>query len=222
MIQHLEPNIRNRHRHCDGYAALVLSGSYEEVGDTGRWSIEAGDIVYHRPYEAHANLIHTACTVMNIPVPAFVRLPPVFRVACSEDLIKFANHGWPAFSELLNPHEVKLSKTVNWCDRLAQDLQAKPVRLRYWSTENGLRIETLSRRFKQVYGVTPARYRFEAQTRFALELIAHHAGTLAETALRAGFSDQAHMSRAIKTLTGYSPTSWRKVNFVQDSLSRDA
>lgn len=219
MMQQIEPSFHERHRHRSGYAALVLSGKYEEVGDTGRWSIEEGDVVYHRPFEAHANRILTSCKVVNILIPPFVRLPSVFRVVQSEDLIKFANLGWPELSELLIPHETKTSFIFDWCDRLAEDLQKQPIRLNHWAEDNGLRSETLSRQFKKVYGVSPARYRFSAQTRLALDLITHRVGTLAEIAFQSGFADQAHMSRAVKMLTGYSPAAWQKINSVQESGS---
>lgn len=217
MLQNIEPSVHVRHRHRNGYAALVLSGKYEEVGDTGRWRIDEGDVVYHRPFEAHANRILTSCKVMNIPVPAFVRLPSVFRITQIEDLIKFANLGWPQVSELLIPDETKTSIIVDWCDRLAKDLQSNPVRLKHWAKKNGIRTETLSRRFKQRYGVSPAHYRIEAQTRLALDLISHDSGKLVEIALASGFSDQAHMSRAVKVLTGYTPVEWQRVNSIQDS-----
>lgn len=217
MLQHIEPCVRKRHRHRDGYAALVLSGKYEETGDTGRWEVAEGDVVYHRPFEAHANLIPTACTVINIPAPPFVRLPPVFRVACSDDLHRLAKAGSPEASDLLIPNEIRQPKIADWCDRLAMDLQNQPIRLRNWSSENGLRVETLSRRFKRIYGVSPARYRIEAQTRLALDLIINHVATLTEIAVTVGFADQAHMSRAVKTLTGRSPAAWRTVKSVQDS-----
>ena len=219
MMQKIEPSVRERHRHRDGYAALVLSGEYEELGDTGRWRIEEGDIVYHRPFEAHANHILTSCRVINIPIPAFVRLPSVFRVVQIEDLIKFADLGWSELSELLVPHESRKSLILDWCDRLAQDLRNHPVRLNHWAEKNGVRSETLSRRFKQIYGVSPARYRGSAQTRLALDLITQRAGSLAEIALASGFCDQAHMSRAVKSLTGYSPAAWQKVNSIQDNDS---
>ena len=219
MMQHLDPSVRHRHRHRGGYAALILSGNYREIGDTGHWKVEEGDIIYHRPFESHANEILTACTVVNIPVPPFIRLPSVFRIACSEDLLKAANQGWPGISELLVPHEVKQPRIEDWCDRLAVDLQEKPIRLRNWCAENGVRFETLSRRFKRIYGVLPSKYRIEAQTRHALDLIFGHSGCLTEIALMAGFSDHAHMSRAVKSLTGKSPAVWRNVKSIQEISS---
>ncbi|MEM1174448.1 MAG: AraC family transcriptional regulator [Pseudomonadota bacterium] len=222
MIQNLEPGARARHRHTDGYLALVLSGRYDEVGDTGRLSVEPGDVVYHRRCEAHANQIQASCTVLNIPAPGSVDLPPHFRIACPDDLIKVAKLAWSDVSEVLIPLETRPARIVDWCDHLALELQNRPIRLQQWARDNGIRSESVSRRFKQVYGVSPARYRLEAQTRLALDMLVKQTGSLADIALKARFSDQAHMSRAVKTLTGKPPAVWRRVNSVQDARSRTA
>jgi len=44
-----------RHVHAGSYAALVLSGRYEEAGDHGRFQVQVGDVVFHGRFEAHLN-----------------------------------------------------------------------------------------------------------------------------------------------------------------------
>ena len=45
--------VLSRHRHEASYAALVISGGYEEAGDRGRQRARAGDVVIHGAFEAH-------------------------------------------------------------------------------------------------------------------------------------------------------------------------
>src|SRR3569833_524246 len=44
-----------RHRHAGGYVTLILAGGYEEAGDAGRFRAGPGDVLVHRPFEAHLN-----------------------------------------------------------------------------------------------------------------------------------------------------------------------
>jgi transcriptional regulator GlxA family with amidase domain len=53
----------------------------------------------------------------------------------------------------------------------------------------------------------------------ALEHLKATDDSIVEVAASTGFADQAHLTRAITTLTGRSPGKWRAwVKFVQDAL----
>ena len=203
--QQLVPGQRGRHRHDIGYVALVLSGTYEEVGDTGRWLGGAGDLVYHNAYEAHRNLISSECSIVNIEVPSHLPLPPVFRVREPERLLAAASSNHAIIGSHLIPTETKRPVVMDWPDLLARDLRNQPQSLGKWAEQHSLKPETISRGFRKAYGITPAKYRREAQARKALRMIAKADGTIADIAARAGFSDQAHMSRTLVELTGYPP-----------------
>ncbi|MEP2101634.1 MAG: AraC family transcriptional regulator [Parasphingorhabdus sp.] len=217
-MQHqlLEKGAEPRHRHTIGYAALVLSGTYEEIGDTGRWQVEAGDIVYHSPLEAHANRISSSCSIINIPVPGYLALPPVFQVKHPDDLLKAVTSCEEELTAILIPHRVKQPLIQDWTDMLARDLLESPTHLARWADRAGIRPETVSRGFSKSYDTTPARYRREAQTRHALREIICSYCSLADIAYRTGFSDQAHLTRSVVALTGTTPREWRKVKTVQD------
>jgi hypothetical protein len=43
MWQSIRASALGRHVHEEAYAALVLSGGYEEAGDHGRFQVKAGD-----------------------------------------------------------------------------------------------------------------------------------------------------------------------------------
>ncbi|QTD54935.1 helix-turn-helix transcriptional regulator [Parasphingorhabdus cellanae] len=218
--QLLEKGPQPRHRHSTGYAAFILSGTYEELGDTGRWQAEAGDIVYHHQLEAHANRVSSSCSIINIPVPGYLALPPMFQVEHPDDLLKalllksLVNCDEDIMA-ILAPHQVKQPVIGDWPDMLARDLLEAPTHLTRWANQAGIRPETVTRGFFKAYGTTPARYRREAQTRRALREIICSDCALADIAYRTGFADQAHLTRSVVGLTGTTPRAWRKVKTVQ-------
>src|SRR5262245_23971248 len=75
-----------RHTHTVAYAALVLSGGYEEAGDQGRFRVRAGDVVFHDPFEAHLNRFSPAgAAMLNL------RLPPGLHWAPAPGLGRIAD-----------------------------------------------------------------------------------------------------------------------------------
>lgn len=69
---------------------------------------------------------------------------------------------------------------------------------------------TLTRQFHKVYGTSP--YRYLTMRRLDRVRAEISAGSgLAEAALNAGFSDQAHMTRRFKAIFGIAPGRWRRM-----------
>ncbi len=47
-VETLEPGlVLPRHRHANGYATVVLAGSFEEAGFAGRFAAKPGDVLLH-------------------------------------------------------------------------------------------------------------------------------------------------------------------------------
>jgi AraC-like DNA-binding protein len=107
---------------------------------------------------------------------------------------------------------IQLVKTPlqHWTGRLASALRSTPsLSLSGWAGEMGVRPEALSRGFHREFGVSPKQFRLEARARRAWLEILRSPQTLTTIAQDFGFSDLAHLSRSVRSLTGYPPSAWR-------------
>ena len=80
----------SRHAHKRAYAALVLSGCYEEAGDSGRHRMQAGNVLLHEAFEAHLDRISTlGAVVLNVPLPAqYAFRPGIGRVEDPDAIVR--------------------------------------------------------------------------------------------------------------------------------------
>jgi AraC-like DNA-binding protein len=206
-----------RHRHTDGYAALVLAGGYIEAGDHGRIRMQPGQVVIHGAYEAHQDHFSSVGSiVLNIPliedldaVTGIVADPDAIARLAERDIVGAA----ALLKDTIRPLQAQLA---DWPDRLAAALAAKPeLSIEDWAASMGLAPQSVSRGFRQAYGVSPKRYRMEQRTLRAIRDLNTWPGTLAGLAAKFGFSDQAHLTRTMVALTGLAPNRLR-VKSVQE------
>jgi AraC-like DNA-binding protein len=203
-----------RHRHNHGYVSLILSGGYEETGDRGRFHVEAGDVLLHSAFDAHLNRFAARdAAILNLELPwdyepagSLARIP-------DPDFIANAAVRDPreAVSILLEDLELVRHESGDWPELLAFDLARDPsLSLGHWATAHRLAAATLSRGFHRVFGLSPASFRAEIRAREAWRRIMAGASRLADLAQELGFSDQAHMSRAVRAITGRPPGQWNR------------
>lgn len=208
-----------RHRHIDGYAAVVLAGGYVEAGDRGRIRVQPGHVVVHGAYEAHQDhFASVGALVLNIPLDG--QLAAITGLVADADAIaRLAERDIQSAAALLKetvrPIDAQLT---DWPDRLAAALASqRDFSIEHWANEMGLAPQSISRGFRQAYGVSPKRYRLEQRALRAIRNLRTWSGTLAGLAAELGFSDQAHLTRAVVALTG-SPPNRLKVKSVQEEI----
>jgi AraC-like DNA-binding protein len=200
-----------RHRHLQRYAAIVLSGGYVEAGDAGRMRVRAGDVLVHDEHEAHRNEFSRAgAVVLNLPV-CTGDLPRMAHCHDVDLLVRVAERDPREAGVALSTVITSTSTCLDdWPDLLARQMLADPdLRLRRWAADHGLAPQSVSRGFKLAYGVSPQRFRLEARARRALRHLRASGGTLAALAADHGFSDHAHLSRTVASMTGLTPTALR-------------
>jgi len=204
-----------RHRHDRAYAALVLAGSYEESGSRGRFRVSPGDILFHAAFDAHLDHFRSGgAQILNLLVEEFSPGLSIGHITDPDIVVRAAERDADEAVAQLRAQLRPIQRVhYDWQDVLAVDLLEDPCfSLDLWARNHDLAPATVSRGFRKVFGVTPAEFRLETRTHRALTMIAANEAPLAGIAAIAGFADQAHMSRAIRLLTGATPGYWRRSN----------
>jgi AraC-like DNA-binding protein len=196
-----------RHRHVEGYVAVVLDGGYQEAGDDGRFAAAAGTVMVHCAYAAHQDRFGSrGARVLNLPlVPSLV--PGTGRIADADAVARLAERDPLAAAQLVGECFVPgAPRLEDWPDLLAAALRRDDgLVLADWADRMRLDRASVSRGFARAYGVSPKRFRLELRTRRALLALAGWRGTLAALAAEHGFADQAHLTRSIGQIAGAPP-----------------
>ncbi|MGZ6038728.1 MAG: hypothetical protein ACXWKR_08660, partial [Phenylobacterium sp.] len=163
-----------RHPHAHGFAALVLRGGYVEAGDTGRHRMEAGDVLLHQAWESHLDRFDArGAEVLVLAIDDRDAAPVTGRVADPDAIARLADRDRDEAARQLRAALAPRATTQgDWPDLLAQALRADPtLPLTPWARERGLHLGSLSRGFRQVFGVTPVAYRLVQRTRRAMAAV---------------------------------------------------
>ena len=129
MWQTIRSSVLSRHSHEEAYAALVLSGAYEEAGDQGRFQVKAGDVVLHDRFEAHLDRFSpSGAVVLNLRLPAHHSFTPGFaKIADLELLVRTAEISEARAADLLlEMVERRTPAYADWPDELAAILIRNP------------------------------------------------------------------------------------------------
>lgn len=210
--QTISSSLIGRHSHRDPYVSIVLSGGYEEAGDHGRFLVSEGDVILHDEFEAHLNRIPRCdAIVLNLPLDgARAFIPGVAKISNPDLVVRISERDKQEAVALLFEAIVSRPKQLgDWPDNLVQAMQRNPdLRIQDWASRAGIRPWTVTRGFRQVFGITPEAFRLRCRARLAWKLLGTEQ-SLAIIASSCGFFDQAHMSRSVKALTGQTPKQGR-------------
>jgi AraC-like DNA-binding protein len=213
MWQSIRDSALGRHVHEEAYAALVLSGGYEEAGDRGRFQVKAGDAVFHGQFEAHLDrFFETGAVVLNLRLPVGRSyVPGIAKVADPDSVVRVAERSCRDAVDLLFSIAMsQMTQPADWPDELAAALMQNPsLKLSQWGEKNGIAPWTLSRGFALVFGLSPEAFRARTRAHHALKAIHDTQVPLASIAAELGFADQSHMTRNVKQLTGMGSRAWR-------------
>lgn len=202
-----------RHRHAEGYVAVVLDGGFEEAGDDGRFTARPGTVVVHGLYEAHQDRFEArGARVLNLPAIPGLR-PGAGSVADPDAVARLAERDPLAASIVVREgFRADAAHATDWPDLLAEALRTNPdLAVTGWALTMQLDPASVSRGFARAYGVSPKRFRLEARARRAVLALSGWRGTLATFAADHGFADQAHLNRAVLALTGQTPGKVRSI-----------
>lgn len=206
-----------RHRHLQPYAIVLIRGRFDQVGYAGRVRVHAGDLLIQPTLDAHANRMPGGggATLLRLPWADIDGLGGVFELPDPDAVVRAAER---------DVRDAAAAARAQWAqgpaprraandlpDRLATEIvDGRVGSLGSWAAALGVARETVSRAFSSAFGVSARRFRAELRARAAWLRIVRTRDRLAEIAATGGFSDQAHMTRAIRELTGASPAAWRR------------
>lgn len=213
-IRHCAREQIRRHRHDDGFLAIVLEGRYIEAGDTGQHGVGPGDVIFHRRWENHLNEVGpSGSSVLVLPIDSGWAGGVRGVVADPEAIAKLAERDTRAALDLVRQTIVDRAVVdLDWPALLATRLRRHlDTDLKAWAHEMGLHPGSLSRGFRQAFGTTPAAYRLAQKTRRALALIEDRSLKLTTVAANSGFADQPHMVRSVREATGRIPSALRRL-----------
>src|ERR1700690_2957237 len=213
MWQSIHASALGRHVHEEAYAALVLSGGYEEAGDHGRFQVNAGNVVFHEQFEAHLDRFsETGAVVLNLRLPiGCAYTPGIARGSDADSVARVAERSRrDAIDLLFSASMSEMPRPADWPDELAEALMRNPsLKLSQWREKNGIAPWAVSRGFALVFGISPEAFRARTRARHALKFIRDTRAPLTSIAIELGFADQSHMTRSVKQFTGIGPQAWR-------------
>src|SRR5260370_18812210 len=125
MWQTIRASALGRHNHVKAYAALVLSGGYEEARDHGRFRVKAGDVIFHEPFEAHLDRFsETGAVVLNLRLPLGRYYEPgIASVADPDAIVRLAERSCSDAVDVLFSCAIsRKSQPADWPDELVAAL----------------------------------------------------------------------------------------------------
>jgi AraC-like DNA-binding protein len=130
---------------------------------------KASAMQLHHAWEGHVAWVDRhGAEVLVLDIVAADAVGPAGRIGDPDSVVCLAERDLRAAAHLmlerLKPKPARLS---DWPDLLAQALMADPqLCLGDWASRRGLHLGSVSRGFRQVFGVAPVAYRLIQRTRF--------------------------------------------------------
>lgn len=203
-----------RHRHLHAYAILLVDGEFDQVSYAGRIRVRPGELIVQPTLDAHANRMPggKGARIVRLPWHDVDDLGGVYPVRDVDAIVRAAERDAHAAWQLARGSRGAPRRPANDLpDALAAALAGGAVpQLAAWAAGRARARETVAREFTQAFGIPARQFRAELRTRAAWLQVVRTSDSLAAIAAATGFADQAHMTRAIRALTGQPPAAWRR------------
>ena len=187
-----------RHAHERAFFCLTLDGAYtERTLRTGETAYAPWTAVFHPAGEIHTTRMGSrGGRVLNVEVD-----PDRLDEALGTELVATVTRA--AYRDARPPRWL-----ARVAERLADDGPAPSVR--ELAREAGVHPVHVARAFRRFHGVPPGTWRRRLRVRRACALLCSRGVSIAEAAAVAGFSDQSHLTRALKSVLGETPGAFRR------------
>ncbi|HTD06290.1 AraC family transcriptional regulator [Undibacterium sp.] len=226
------------HQHDAPYLCIVLGGSYRETTTSRATEASAGALLGHPAGDRHENqfsaqggrclnltpagawqdntlwadwLHEYTHSKLSLQADTFMRLQREIRQADSMQPLAVAA---ALFDLLASAQRQTLAQATapSWLKRVLDKLEASLSHthsLLELASDAGVHPAHLARAFRRWRGESIGCFVRRRRLENALHQLARGSEPLSALALSAGFSDQAHLSRAVKQATGQTPGAYR-------------
>ena len=224
-VHYVAGESQGRHGHDESQISIVLRGTMREDTCGVAYRGGVGDIVIKPAGLMHANVFDATRIICIDADPARVEVP----------FDRYAWHRTPAASamgmrvarkflggsaeiddidDLLGaiPSAVTANRVIaTRAARVLDESFVQPPSVEQLAADVGVHRVYLARVFRTQWQCSPREYIQHLRVRAAAHALASTTRALAEIALEAGFSDQAHMSRLFLRRMGVTPAAFRRL-----------
>ena len=223
------------HAHAAGQICFVLEGEYRERSGPACYSFHPGTLLFHTPGERHSNAVSPESEVLTLLISNdperwlhFGRRRPL-----SADSI-LTECACEIRREMRKDDEAAWTALEAWAmlclSLVARQAQAPPVAEPAWlrgavsviethatealslaqvASEVGVHRATLAAAFRRFRQMSVGESIRQQRVRRVMHALVSTKAPLCEIAIEHGFSDQAHMGRVFRRVTGVAPGAYR-------------
>ncbi|HYL27156.1 MAG TPA: AraC family transcriptional regulator [Candidatus Nitrosotalea sp.] len=240
-VRHSAAKSVDEHQHDASYFSLLLEGAYEERGDGFDLRYEPYTLVFHAARTPHQDRMLGPCRFFAVdllprweaviaelggarahvfelaggdPVWLVLRLYREFlaRADAAESAVEALIYELCAHVAARSPEDSLEPAWLAQADVAVRDRFREPLDLRGLAATIGVHPTHLCRAFRRFRGHTISDAVIGARVQYVARKLADCDEPLAEIAADAGFTDQSHMTRTFKRVTGSPPGDHRRVS----------
>ena len=223
LVYYPAGTVHRRHEHHAAQATFLLTGGFEEQADGGDGE-PTGQVHGFKPAGARhsCRFGRDGALILSVnyrrgiePALGFSRFAPSGEEMARVTRLLFEGCVDPrdAVDDLLGaigPGPAITSDAPRWLRLVAEQFADEPlVEVGAVASSHGIHRVQLSRAFQRHLGVSPSRYRLHCKAARAVRLMLEEGEAPSMAAVGAGFADQAHLTRTVRTLSGMGPARLR-------------
>jgi len=248
-VRHTTAKAVAPHQHQAPYFSLLLEGAYEERGDGFDLRYEPYTLVFHAASTTHEDRMLGPCRFFAVDLMApwetiiaelgGVRAhvfelsggDPVWLVLrLYREFLARADDAMPAVEALVyelcahvadrSADELHEPGWLSTADTVVRERFRSPLDLASLASSIGVHPTHLCRAFRRFRGCTISDAIIGARLQYVARRLTDSDDGLADIAADAGFTDQSHMTKTFKRVTGYPPGEHRLSFFLQTRTLR--
>jgi AraC family transcriptional regulator len=238
-VRHAVAKSVAEHQHDAPYFALLLEGAYEEHGAGFELRYEPYTLVFHSAGTLHEDRMLEACRFFAVdllpkwetviaelggarahvfeldggdPIWLVLRLHREFlaRTDAAESTVEALVYELCAHVAKRSADDVHEPAWLAKADAAVREQFYQTLDLRALAVDVGVHPTHLCRTFRRFRGHTISDALLGARVQYVARRLTGSNAPIAEIAAEAGFTDQSHMTRTFKRVTGYSPAWFRR------------